>query len=352
MQAAYKNIISTLVASFVGIVLFASMTYGQGVENSVTNSSSSIQVEEYLDRLIMRASIAGDAASVIREADAYRSVAREKLKTGQRVEARVLFRKAGELIAAAAPDGDVKQQDPLLRDYLSEITNELLSLDVPARMSLSAETNHLSSSQPRVAAFLIYFQSRGRGRLEIGRSRLSLLRPMMAQVFREEGVPEWLLSVGFVESTYNTSAHSPAQAHGIWQFIPGTGQRYGLTRTAWTDERAHPEKSTRAAARYLRDLHALFGDWLLALAAYNWGEGRVARVTQRTGIRDFWTLADRGLMPQETINYVPAVLAASQLLLENKSADQIRATPTESRLQPGKVATSTRESGEQPGDPK
>jgi Transglycosylase SLT domain len=143
---------------------------------------------------------------------------------------------------------------------------------------------------------------------------------MMAQVFREEGVPEWLLGVGFVESTYNTGAHSPKAAHGIWQFIPGTGDRYGLKRTAWTDERGNPEKSTRAAARYLRDLHALFGDWLLAVAAYNTGENRVAKVMHRTGIRDFWSLADRGLLPQETINYVPSVLAASQLLFGNTGA--------------------------------
>jgi len=158
---------------------------------------------------------------------------------------------------------------------------------------------------------------------------------MMAQVFRQEGVPEWLLGVGFVESTYNSGAHSPKEAHGIWQFMPGTGDRYGLKRTAWTDERGNPEKSTRAAARYLRDLHALFGDWLLVLAAYNWGEGRVARVIHRTGIRDFWTMADRGLLPQETTNYVPSVLAASYLLGTNGSPlSTQRAVTTQTRKTP------------------
>lgn len=307
-----KRIITVFVASAVGILLVAVVGQAQAV-----TSNDAAQIEQYLDRLIARATIAGDSASIIKEADSYRSQATEKLKLGHQEEARRLLRQAGELIAAAAPDGDVKQEDPLLREYLRDITHELVALDLSVSGSLSETTVAGSSySNPRVSAFLNYFQSRGRGRLETGRARLAILRPMMKQIFREEGVPEWLISVGFVESTYSANAHSPAEAHGIWQFIPGTGQRYGLKRTEWTDERSHPEKSTRAAARYLRDLHALFGDWPLALAAYNWGEGRVARVTQRTGIRDFWTLANRGLMPKETVNYVPAVIAAAQLLFD------------------------------------
>ena len=341
-----------------GALLLLSLTaQGQSIEqntpeSTVAGQKQTINIEHYLDRLISSAVVAGDAATVIKEADNYRTEANQKLKAGRREEGRLLLRRAGEVIAAAAPEGDVKRQDPLLREYLREITKELVALD-GATQTLSAGSinNKIVSNysgQPRVTAFLAYFQGRGRSRLEIGRSRLASFRPMMTQIFREEGVPEWLLSVGFVESTYNANAHSPAQAHGIWQFIPGTGQRYGLKRTAWTDERSHPEKSTRAAARYLRDLHALFGDWLLALAAYNWGEGRVAKVTQRTGIRDFWTLADRGLLPQETANYVPSVLAASQLLLGDSSAISDRQEPTtNSRRRPKPSAPSNQEPGEQ-----
>lgn len=339
----------------ISIVLFLSLSaQGQTVESnksSGADKSPTVNIEQYLDRLIANSVVAGEAAGVIQEADEYRTQANQKLKAGRREEARVLLRQAGELIAAAAPEGDAKQQDPLLREYLRNITKELVALD-GATQTFSSETINGSivgnyAGQPRVAAFLTYFQGRGRSRLEIGRSRLAPLRPMMAQIFREEGVPEWLLSVGFVESTYNTNAHSPAQAHGIWQFIPGTGQRYGLKQTAWTDERSHAEKSTRAAARYLRDLHALFGDWLLVLAAYNWGEGRVAKVTQRTGIRDFWTLANRGLLPQETTNYVPSVLAASQLLFTDNREIWGAKAPTTDLSQRRRVTPSPQEPGEQ-----
>ncbi|HLA11901.1 MAG TPA: lytic transglycosylase domain-containing protein [Pyrinomonadaceae bacterium] len=356
MKVFFNNKRRCLMLLSCSVFLFTTSALGQVQSRSAKEretTSESPEIEHYLDRLIATAVVAGDSATAVKEADAFRAEANQKLKSGERDEARSLLRQAGEVIAAAAPEGDAKQQDPLLREYLRDITRELVALDAPSRSVALApiDGNFFVgnySTQPRVTAFLTYFQGRGRSRLEIGRARLAVYRPMMAQVFREEGVPEWLLSVGFVESTYNTSAHSPKAAHGIWQFIPGTGDRYGLKRTAWVDERSNPEKSTRAAARYLRDLNALFGDWLLAVAAYNWGEGRVAKVTQRTGIRDLWTLADRGFLPQETTNYVPAVLAASHLLFGNtKPTDQASELSIESDQPPRIGPTRNQEFREQ-----
>jgi soluble lytic murein transglycosylase-like protein len=335
----FKNLswlFSVLLCTF---VLLASNAKAQTPQSSapktVEGTTATQNIEAYLDRLIDSAVVAGDAASVVKEADRFRSEARQKLRTGRGDEGRALLRQAGEVIAAAAPDGDIKQEDPLLREYLREITKELVALDSRSAPSsaipLDANLAGNYAANPRVVAFLNYYQGRGRARLLIGQARLASYRPMMAQIFRQEGVPEWLISVGFVESTYNSTAQSPKEAQGIWQFIPGTGDRYGLKRTAWTDERGNPEKSTRAAARYLRDLHALFGDWLLALAAYNWGEGHVAKVIHRTGTRDFWTLADRGLLPPETTNYVPSVLAASYLLGAGNPPSTQRAVRTQTR---------------------
>jgi len=134
--------------------------------------------------------------------------------------------------------------------------------------------------------------------------------PQIREVFASEGVPQDLAYVALVESAFKTGALSRAKAKGMWQFIAGTGKRYGLAQDWWVDERSNPEKATRAAAKYLKELHDQFGDWNLALAAYNWGEGRVSRWVERTGAEDFWTLTESAYMPQETRNYVPMIHAA------------------------------------------
>ncbi|HSF23496.1 MAG TPA: transglycosylase SLT domain-containing protein [Blastocatellia bacterium] len=141
------------------------------------------------------------------------------------------------------------------------------------------------------------------------RPRLEQYRESFARILEEEGVPVGLLGVALVESGFNPLALSPKGARGIWQFMPATAVRYGLTVQPGNDHRTHPEHSTRAAARYLRFLFNQFGDWKLALAGYNAGEARVQRIIDRTGIRDFDEMSRRGLLPLETRKYVPAVLA-------------------------------------------
>jgi membrane-bound lytic murein transglycosylase D len=134
--------------------------------------------------------------------------------------------------------------------------------------------------------------------------------PRIREVFAAEGVPQDLAYLALVESAFHNRALSTAKAKGMWQFMPETGRRYGLAQDWWVDERSDPDKATRAAARYLRELYELFGDWNLALAAYNAGEGRVSRAMDRYGAGDFWTLSRVSNLAQETRNYVPMIHAA------------------------------------------
>jgi hypothetical protein len=150
-------------------------------------------------------------------------------------------------------------------------------------------------------------------------ARLKRLRPAMESILQAEGVPKELAAVVLIESGAQPLALSPRQARGLWQFIPGTARRYGLTVNAAKDERVQLESATRAAARYLRDLYNRFGSWPLALAAYNAGEGAVQAALHKVRAGTFNQLISAGLLPPETRKYVPAVLAAMGLLGPTRS---------------------------------
>jgi membrane-bound lytic murein transglycosylase D len=136
------------------------------------------------------------------------------------------------------------------------------------------------------------------------------LRPHIEQLLKENEVPQELFYLAMIESGFVTHAKSRAKAVGVWQFMPGTARNYGMEVNSSVDERRNWIKSTEAAASYLKDLNNVFGSWYLALAAYNAGEHRIVRSIMKGKTRDFWALAEGGLLPQETLNYVPKFLAA------------------------------------------
>lgn len=188
-------------------------------------------------------------------------------------------------------------------------------LDPPAPPELAPRP----ALHPLVQTFVRYFQGPGAPHFQNSLSRLRDYRTVIARVLQEEGLPAGLIWVGLVESGFDPQARSPRNALGIWQLLPHTASAFQLA-SAPRDERKDPEKSTRAAARYLKHLYHRFGDWPLALAAYNAGEARVQKALLHTRDRDFFLLAAANLLPRETQAYVPAVLAA-QFLAAGSTVD-------------------------------
>src|SRR6202008_2002662 len=163
----------------------------------------------------------------------------------------------------------------------------------------------------QVAGYITYFSGRGRGSLENALVRSGRYEEMIRRILKQEGVPQELIYLAQAESGFHPLALSRVGARGMWQFMSSRARGYGLQRNLWVDELQDPENATLAAAHHLKDLYNQFGDWYLAMAAYNSGPGGVQSAVRRTGYADFWELYKRNVLPKETRNYVPIILAVT-----------------------------------------
>ncbi len=226
------------------------------------------------------------------------------------------------LLASSDSTDSEEEADPAVSDELENLDLIPIAVDPALRDALAADLASTKYEIPitineMVVKSLNYWLNPGRKYFEDGLRRSGQYRPIIEQAFREESIPLDLMYLAQVESLFRPHAVSRAKAKGIWQFMKGTAIRYGLKVTRDVDERSDPEKSTRAAARYLGDLYSVFKDWNLVLAAYNWGEGKVQRLINNTGLNDFWQLVDlKRKLPEETKNHVP-LIQASVILARN-----------------------------------
>ena len=215
-------------------------------------------------------------------------------------------------IVAAQEEAEAETPIPAILEQLEAETEvevppppseEQIIAEIVAGSDLPIDPNR------RVRQGIRYFRTTGRKTFRIWLKRSGRYFPMIRKIFEEEGVPLDLVYLAMVESGLNPKARSWAEARGLWLFIGSTGRMYKLKQTWWLDERLDPVKSTRAAARYLKDLERQFGDWRLAIAAYNCGPGRVRQAIRRGKTRDVWQLR----LPKETRNYVPSFMAVAIL---------------------------------------
>jgi membrane-bound lytic murein transglycosylase D len=219
-----------------------------------------------------------------------------------------------EMQALQQGDGFTEQKsEPAPIDEANEVT---YPVDPNIKATAEAEVKATHSDLPLmmtdpVAGYINYFSTRGKGTLERALARSGRYQDMIRRVLKEEGVPQDLIYLAQAESGFHSLAVSRAGARGMWQFMGSRAKGYGLERNWWVDDRQDPEKATRAAARHLKDLYNQFGDWYLAMAAYNSGPGTVQSAVKRTGYADFWQLYKRNVLPKETRNYVPIIIAVT-----------------------------------------
>jgi membrane-bound lytic murein transglycosylase D len=219
-----------------------------------------------------------------------------------------------------ALDTEQQKSEPAPIDETNGLTP---AADAGVKAKAQAEIKNTRSDLPlmltdQVAGYITYFSNRGRGSFERAFARSGRYHEMIVSTLKQEGVPQDLIYLAQAESGFHPLAVSRVGARGIWQFMGSRARGYGLSHNMWVDDRQDPEKSTRAAARHLKDLYNQFGDWYLAMAAYNSGPGRVQAAVKRTGYADFWELYRRNVLPKETRNYVPIILAVT-IMTKNPS---------------------------------
>jgi membrane-bound lytic murein transglycosylase D len=274
------------------------------------------------------------------------NAAQKEYKAGEFEKARADYDRTVALIRSSGFQAD---SDRRLSDLLDQIGESLHSYDVNAQQESDDEEDDtaqapanpldqfasmtLPPGDPRLATraeqeivrvphdlpltvndsvlqYLSYFSTtKGRATVAHGIDRSGRYNAMIRRVLKEEGVPLDLMYLAQAESAFQPVAVSNKGARGIWQFMPYRGSEYNLDRTYWVDERSDPEKATRAAARHLRDLYDMFGDWYLVMAAYNSGPMNVVKGVERTGYADFWELQRLHALPKQTQNYVPIIIA-------------------------------------------
>lgn len=236
---------------------------------------------------------------------------REKLETRLEQFVDAIFHYDMEGLGAGESEDKVTYDKSPLEGML-EMT---FPVDPGLKSKVMAEIQATASELPleqqdSVLSYINFFSSeRGHKVLAAGLRRAGRYQAMIERILAEEGIPEELVHVAQAESGFLPRAVSRKSAAGLWQFVQFRGREYGLAQTASTDDRLDPEQATRAAARHLHDLYNHFGDWYLAIAAYNCGPGCVDHAVERTGYADFWKLRSLDVLPRETANYVPLILA-------------------------------------------
>ncbi|QSQ13606.1 LysM peptidoglycan-binding domain-containing protein [Myxococcus landrumensis] len=205
-------------------------------------------------------------------------------------------------------DDDTPEQLPLITDLANFDVSKIQDrYDIPVEM------------QPLVAQYIQFFQGPGRRWFRKWMARSARYLPVMQPILDQHGLPRDTVYLAMIESGFSAHAYSWAHAAGPWQFISSTGKQYGLKQDFWVDERRDPIKATHAAATYLKDLYGELGHWYLAWAGYNTGSGRVRRMVERHGTRNFWALSEEKGLAKETKHYVPKLIAAA-LVAKNPSA--------------------------------